>query len=255
MTTTQHEHDEADQSRSKGIYLLPNFFTTSGLFAGFYAIVAAMKGYFDLAAVATFIAMLADSLDGRVARLTNTQSAFGAEYDSLSDMIAFGVAPALLAYSWGLYGLGKLGWLAAFFYTAATGLRLARFNVKVSEPDTDKRYFQGLPCPAAAGFLTGLIWVFNIYHLQGDAISIVVGLVTVFAGILMVSNLRYRSFKDIDLKGKVPFITILILILFFVGIALDPPEVLFGLFCLYALSAPILALRRVKKRKKQIDKN
>jgi len=250
MTTEHHGHEEVDQSRSKGIYLLPNFFTTSGLFAGFYAIVAAMKGYFDLAAVATFIAMLADSLDGRVARLTNTQSAFGAEYDSLSDMIAFGVAPALLAYSWALYSLGKLGWLAAFFYTAATGLRLARFNVKGCELD-DKRYFQGLPCPAAAGFLTGLIWVLNIYHVQGGMVTIIVGLVTVFAGILMVSNLRYRSFKDIDLKGKVPFITILILLVFFVGIALDPPEVLFGIFCLYALSAPVVALVHLGKQKPQ----
>src|SRR5580698_8220938 len=151
------------KTQSRGIYLLPNLFTTAALFAGFYAVMAAMKGYFDSAAIAIFVAMILDSLDGRVARMTNTQTAFGAQYDSLSDMVAFGVAPALIVYSWSLFSLGKLGWLIAFLYTAGTALRLARFNTQ--SHDTDKRYFQGLPSPAAAGVIAGLVWLGNTYEL------------------------------------------------------------------------------------------
>jgi CDP-diacylglycerol---serine O-phosphatidyltransferase len=241
---------ESGKRFGKGIYLLPHLFTTAGLFAGFYAIVAAMKGLFGVASVAIFIAMLADALDGRVARLTGTQSAFGAEYDSLSDMVAFGIAPALVAYTWGLHNLGKLGWLAAFLYAAATALRLARFNVHVDDADTDKRYFKGLPCPAAAGFIAGMIWLQYIFLLRGGIVDISIGILMVIVAILMISNVHYRSFKDIDLKGSVPFINVLIILLFFVGIALDPPYVLFAIFALYLVSGPFGALsRRCKKDK------
>lgn len=233
----QYQPDEEQEStRRRGIYLLPNFFTTIGLFAGFYAIVASMKGLFSVAAMATFIAMLADSLDGRVARLTNTQSDFGAEYDSLSDMVAFGISPALLVYSWALHNFGKIGWLVAFFYAATTALRLARFNVTACD---DKRFFYGVPCPAAAGLVTGLIWVLTTYDWHNFTLRVIVAVVTVVVGILMVSNVRYRSFKDLDMKGSVPFVTLIIILAFLVAIALEPPEVLFGLFFLYVISGPI----------------
>lgn len=234
----------------KGIYLLPNMFTTAGLFAGFYAIVAAMKHLFSVAAVAIFIAMIADSLDGRIARLTNTQSAFGAEYDSLSDMVAFGIAPALVTYSLALHTFGKIGWLIAFFYAASTGLRLARFNVHVDSPDADKRYFNGLPCTAAAGFIAGMIWFQQTYQFQGQLWNLIMGLLTIFAAACMVSNMKYRSFKDVNWKGSVPFLHILILVLLFVGIALDPPRILFAIFSLYAVSGPFTAFIRIRKAKK-----
>lgn len=240
------EIDDNESSRRRGIYLLPNFFTTIGLFAGFYAIVAAMKGMFSVASMAIFIAMLADSLDGRVARLTNTQSDFGAEYDSLSDMVAFGIAPALLVYSWGLHVFGKIGWLIAFFYAATTALRLARFNVV----EGDKRFFFGLPCPSAAGLLTGMIWIAHSFVMNGLTIRILVAVITVLVGILMVSSIRYRTFKDLDMKGSVPFITLIIVVAFIVAIALDPPEVLFGVFLIYVLSGPFFYLLDMKKRNK-----
>jgi len=236
------------QQRRRGIYLLPNFLTTIALFAGFYAIVAAFKGLFSVAAVATFIAILADSLDGRVARLTNTESSFGAQYDSLSDMIASGLAPALIAYTWSLHGLGKLGWLAAFFYVAATGLRLARFNS--AHDDDNKRYFVGLPCPSASAFIVGFVWLSNLYHLQNSIMTVVLAVVTVIVGLLMVSNVRYRSLKDLDIKGNVPFITLLFLVILFVAVALDPPKVLTTIFGLYILSGPIGWLLSLRKRNK-----
>lgn len=240
-----NEYEESESARRKGIYLLPNLFTTAGLFAGFYAIVASMKGLFIVAAIATFIAMLADSLDGRVARLTNTQSEFGAEYDSLSDMVAFGIAPALLVYSWALHSFGKIGWLIAFFYAAATALRLARFNVA----QESKHFFTGLPCPSAAAILTGMIWVVESYHLHRSfIIQIIAALLTVIVGVLMVSNVKYHSLKDVDMKGKVPFMFLLIIIAFFVAIALDPPEVLFSVFFIYLLSGPIFFLLRLRKK-------
>src|SRR3990167_9105499 len=170
MTSNQDQEDQQDQQdqmsgiSQRGIYLLPNLFTTAALFAGFYAIVAAMKGFYETAAIAIFIGIIADGLDGRVARLTSTQTAFGAQYDSLSDMASFGIAPALVMYSWSLIYLGKLGWLAAFIYAASTALRLARFNTQVIE---DKRYFQGLPSPSAAGVLASLVWMGSTYELQG----------------------------------------------------------------------------------------
>lgn len=227
--------------RERSIYLLPNLFTTAALFAGFYSIVQAMGGHFEQAAVAIFIAMVMDGLDGRVARLTHTQSAFGAEYDSLSDMVSFGVAPALVLYVWALKPMGKLGWIAAFVYCAGAALRLARFNTKLDE--SDKRYFQGLPSPAAAALLAGLVWVMNENGFSGTDVFFgwikmqwVAWGFTVFAGITMVSDLRYFSGKDFNLRKSVPFVVILMIVLAFILVSYSPPEVLFMLFVAYGLS-------------------
>lgn len=233
------------KSRIPGIYLLPNLFTTAALFAGFYSVVAAMKGFYDLAAIAIFVAMLLDSLDGRIARLTNTESAFGAEYDSLSDMLAFGIAPALVMYSWALGSIGKLGWLAAFIYTACAALRLARFNTQVGS--ADKRYFQGLPSPAAAGLIASLVWVGGAYDTPGIFMTFLIMIYTICAAALMVSNFRYYSFKDFDLKNKVSFVAILIVVLVFVAISLDPPSVLLLIFVGYALSGLLLTFWNLRK--------
>jgi CDP-diacylglycerol--serine O-phosphatidyltransferase len=239
--------EQPEKISQRGIYLLPNLLTTAALFAGFYAIVAAMKGHFEIAAIAIFVAMVADGLDGRVARLTNTQSPFGAQYDSLSDMAAFGIAPALVIYSWSLYHLGKMGWLAAFLYAAATALRLARFNTQVS----DKQYFQGLPCPSAAGLVASIVWMGSSYEIIGTTIAIpLAGLAIVVAG-LMVSTIRYTSFKSVDFKGKVPFITVVVAVFVIAAIALEPPEMLFGLFFLYIISGPFLTLWQLRKMRKQ----
>ena len=235
------------KKQRRGIYLLPNLFTTAALFAGFYAIVAAMADRFEAAAVAIFVAMVLDGIDGRVARLTNTQSAFGAEYDSLSDMVSFGVAPALVVYQWALVGMGKLGWLAAFVYAAATALRLARFNTQVET--ADKRYFQGLPCPLAAAVVAGLVWFSTDYGLQGATVMPAAFAITIIAGTLMVSNIRYYSFKELDLKGRVPFISILVVVLIFVFVSSDPPLVLFALSVIYALSGPVLTLVFIRRRR------
>lgn len=234
--------------RRRGIYLLPNLFTTACLFAGFYAIVSAMSGRFEAAAVAIFVAMVMDGLDGRVARLTNTQSDFGAQYDSLADMVAFGLAPALVVFEWSLSGLGKLGWLAAFVYTAAAALRLARFNTQVGI--ADKNYFQGLASPAAAAVVAGMVWVSNDYQLMNNIdLKIPALVLTVIAGLLMVSNIRYNSFKDLDLKGKVPFVAMLAVVLVFVFISTDPPLVLFSIFLIYALSGPVLTLKDIRAKR------
>ncbi|WP_342227781.1 CDP-diacylglycerol--serine O-phosphatidyltransferase [Rickettsiella endosymbiont of Rhagonycha lignosa] len=247
INSGDHEEGERLAYRRRGIYLLPNLFTIAGLFAGFYAIVTAMEGYFNYAAVAIFVAMIMDFFDGRVARLTNTQSAFGAELDSLSDMVSFGVAPALVIYSWSLEGLGKLGWLAAFIFAAAGALRLARFNTQVLV--ADKRYFQGLPIPAAAGVLASMVWLCVDSEILGDVVSMMTAVLAIIIAILMVSNVRYYSFKEIDLKGRVPFVAILLVVLAFVGISLDPPKILFLLFFCYALSGPILTLHALYKRR------
>jgi len=241
------------RNRPKGIYLLPNLLTTAALFAGFYAIVAAMKGDFDIAAVAVFIAMVADGLDGRVARMTNTQTAFGAEYDSLSDMVAFAVAPALLVYSWMLFSLGKLGWLIAFVYTAATALRLARFNTQTQ--DEDKRYFQGLPCPSAAAVVTSMVWIGCSYHLSGLLVIFIAAVITFCVAALMVSRVRYYSFKQIDFKGKVPFVMIVILVLMIAAVAIAPPEMLFLVFLSYAFSGPLMTLWQLRKMRKKKSNN
>jgi CDP-diacylglycerol--serine O-phosphatidyltransferase len=217
-------------------YLLPNLFTTAGLFAGFYAVVAALKGNFETAAIWIFIAMILDGLDGRIARLTNTTSAFGAEYDSLADMVSFGIAPALVVYSWSLVHLGKPGWVAAFIFTASVALRLARFNTQISK-DTDKRFFYGLPCPAAAGVLASLVWVTYQFEITlSPVLNILVAVITMMVGLLMVSEIRYFSFKQFDLQGKVPFIVLLVIMLVITAIAVAPPTLLFLSFVGYALS-------------------
>jgi len=241
----EHPEDKSvneESRRRRGIYILPSLFTTASLFAGFYAIVQAMNGNFEYAPLAIFISMILDALDGRVARLTHTESDFGAQYDSLVDMVAFGLAPSLIMYEWALSGMGKLGWLAAFIYTAGAGLRLARFNVQVGV--ADKRYFRGLPSPAAAALVIGLVWVLHSAGVPGKEISILALLVTVAAGVLMVSNIRYRSFKDLDLRGRVPFMTILAVPLLFVLVFLDPPQVLFLIFLGYGLSGPLTVVLR-----------
>lgn len=250
--------DKTEQAslRSKGIYLLPNLFTSAALFAGFYAIVSAMNSRYEPAAIAIFVAMVMDGLDGRVARMTNTQSAFGAEYDSLSDMVSFGVAPALIVYVWALKPLGKLGWIAAFVYCACAALRLARFNTKLEDPFQDKRFFQGLPSPAAAALLAGFVWVSYEYGISGksiffDAIKmqwLAWGL-TVFAAVSMVSDMSFYSGKDVNLKKSVPFVAILAVVLAFVLISYSPPEVLFTVSFVYGLSGYYFWLRSKLIRK------
>ena len=241
------DEEAVKKKRPRGIYLLPNLFTTGCLFAGFYAIVASMTDRFEAAAVAIFIAMIMDGLDGRVARMTNTQSAFGAEYDSLADMVSFGLAPSLVMFQWALSDLGKLGWLAAFVYTAGTALRLARFNTQVGI--ADKRYFQGLPSPSAAAVVAGMVWLGQDYQWDGRGIAILALLLTVAMGVLMVSNVRYNSFKELDFKGKVPFVAILVVVLVFVLVSIDPPQVLFTVFFLYAVSGPVGTLISLRKRR------
>jgi CDP-diacylglycerol--serine O-phosphatidyltransferase len=239
--------------RRRGIYLLPNLFTTAGLFAGFYAIVAAMTGHFRAAAMAIFGAMIMDGLDGRIARLTHTESDFGKEYDSLADMVSFGLAPALVVYQWAfqsltLYGWawGKIGWLGAFFYAIAAALRLARFNT--STRLEDKRFFQGLPSPSAAGLIAGAVWLGPDLGIPGRNVIFPAYVLTVAAAALMVSNVRYYSFKTLDLKGRVRFTTILLVPLILILIALSPPKVLFVGFFLYTCSGPVGALWRRRER-------
>ncbi|MDH3689306.1 MAG: CDP-diacylglycerol--serine O-phosphatidyltransferase [Gammaproteobacteria bacterium] len=238
-----------DPSARKGIYVLPNLLTTAGLFFGFYAIVLATKGDFENAAIAVFVAMLMDGADGRVARITNTTSDFGKEYDSLVDVISFGLTPALVIYEWTLYASGKVGWLVAFTYVAATALRLARFNTQEVQ---DKGYFQGLPCPAAAALVAAFVWVLDSYNFRGEEISSLAMVLVVAAAMAMVSNIRYRSFKDFDLKGRIPFVKLIFLVLMFVLVSLSPPRVLFLCALVYFLSGPISTVwgyRRNAKRK------
>lgn len=232
--------EEVDENgkrvRRKGIFLLPNLITTAALFSGFYAIIAGMNGDFANAAVAIFAAMIFDGLDGRVARITNTSSAFGVEYDSLSDMVSFGLAPALVMFNWALAPLGKYGWAAAFAFAACAALRLARFNTQVAT--VDKRYFIGLSSPAAAALVAGTVW--NGHGMQVETeLSIFVGLLTLFAGLLMVSNIKYQSFKGVDLKGRVPFVKLLVAVLLFVVVASNPPVMLLAMAAIYAVSGPL----------------
>jgi len=235
--------------RRRGIYVLPNLFTTAALFCGFFAVVQAMKGAFELAAVAIFVAMVLDGLDGRVARLTRTQSAFGAEYDSLSDMVSFGVAPALVVYVWALKDMGRLGWIAAFIYCVGAALRLARFNTTLEV--MDKRYFQGLPSPAAAALVAGLVWVMITSGVAGSDVRWLACVLTIFAGVTMVSNIRFYSFKDINLKKSVPFFVIAAIALGFALVAYSPEIALFGFFVVYGLSGYVLAALGLIKRKAQ----
>jgi CDP-diacylglycerol--serine O-phosphatidyltransferase len=234
--------------RRRGIYLLPNLFTTAALFAGFYAIVQAMNGRFESAAIAIFVAMIFDGLDGRIARLTHTQSAFGAEYDSLSDMVSFGVAPALVVYEWALKGLGKLGWVAAFIYCAAAAMRLARFNTQMDV--VDKRYFQGLPSPSAAALVAGLVWLMRDFEVRGGDVRIIAWFVTVFAGLTMISNIPFYSFKDLNFRKSVPFIALFFFLLVFVLLTSAPAKVLFAIFLSYSFSGYVLWFWKRRKGEK-----
>lgn len=247
------ETEQQQTKRRKGIYLLPNMITTAGLFGGFYGIVAAMNDRFEYAAIAIFIAMILDGLDGRVARLTNTQTAFGAEYDSLADMVSFGLAPALIMYEWSLSSMadlgwqwGKIGWMVAFIYTAAAALRLARFNTQIGT--TDKRYFIGLPSPAAAACVAGFVWVGVDQGFDGKELAIPAMVITLLAGLLMVSNILFSSFKEVDFKHKVPFTVLLVGVLVLMFASFDPPKVLFAGFVIYMLSGPVISLVRKVKR-------
>jgi len=249
---------ETRKNMRKGIFLLPNLFTTAALFAGFYAIIAAMSGRFEIAAIAIFLAGLLDGLDGRVARMTNTQSAFGAEYDSLSDMVSFGVAPALIVYLWSLVHLrevstsmGKLGWLAAFIYATCAALRLARFNTQIGV--ADKRYFQGLASPAAAAVVMGAVWVCESYDIVGSDVTYAALILTLAAGTLMVSRFSYYSFKDLDLRERVPFVTMLVVVLVFVFLSIETATVLFSFFFLYMLSGPIISLFRWNRKRMRLS--
>lgn len=234
-------------SFEKGIYLLPNLMTTTALFAGFYAVIAGMNGQFELGAIAIFVAMIFDGLDGRVARMTNSCSAFGAEYDSLADMVSFGLAPALLVYQWALHDFGKIGWLIAFIFTVGAALRLARFNTQVGI--ADKRYFQGLPSPAAAAVLAGFVWMVETNDLDTGLEPLIIFALTLAAGLMMVSNIRFSSFKEINLKDKVPFVTLLIVVLVFVVITLKPAMILFIIFFGYMLSGPVITLRLLQQKR------
>ncbi|WP_313085699.1 CDP-diacylglycerol--serine O-phosphatidyltransferase [Pseudomonas sp.] len=253
------EHVEESQDaegrkvRHRGVYLLPNLFTTANLFAGFFCIVTAINGNFYVAAATVFVAMVLDSLDGRVARLTNTQSAFGAEYDSLSDMVAFGLAPAVLAYQWALSSLGNVGLTVAFIYVACAALRLARFNTQIGK--VDKKWFIGLASPAAAGVVAGsvwAIWALDEPGIRGHDLPLVAimlfALLVAAAGLLMVSNIKYYSFKDLDLKGRVPFVAILVMVLIFAVVFSDPPRILLLIFLAYAISGPVQFLMRRRRR-------
>lgn len=244
-------HDnEGRKVRHRGIYLLPNLFTTANLFAGFYSIMCAINGNFTVAAATVFVAMVLDGLDGRVARMTNTQSAFGAEYDSLSDMVAFGLAPAIIAYQWALLELGNVGLTIAFIYVACAALRLARFNTQIGV--VDKRWFVGLASPAAAGVVAGVVWALSDNGVGAVdlpfAVIILFAVFVALAGLLMVSNIKYYSFKDLDLKGRVPFVAILVVVLAFAVVFSDPPRILLLIFLAYAASGPLQYMLRLRKR-------
>lgn len=239
--------DQHNALTRRGIYLLPNLLTTAGLFSGFFAIVASMNGNFQHAAIAVFVAMVFDGLDGRVARLTNTQSEFGAEYDSMADIVSFGMAPALVAYNWALHDLGKLGWLAAFIFVAGGALRLARFNA--AHATTDHNFFQGLAIPSAAAIVAGMVWVGARYSIDPEYVSWLVAIFTIACGLLMVSNFKYHSFKNVDWRGRVNFLVILFIVLCFVVVATAPALVLFLIFTLYAASGPFMTLKKAGKLK------
>ena len=252
LIVDEHEEEVSEDGRTvrrQGIYLLPNLMTTGALFAGFYAVVAAMRGDFESAAVAIFFAMIFDGLDGRIARMTNTSSKFGAEYDSLSDMVSFGVAPALVMFSWALGELGKFGWSAAFVYVACAALRLARFNTQIDT--ADKNYFTGLASPAAAAVVASTVWVCHDLGWTGAnlpfEVAVLVALLTTVLGLLMMANFPYYSFKGVDFRGRVPFVAMILLVLVFSLVTLDPPSVFLLAFLVYAASGPVMQLQRWRK--------
>jgi CDP-diacylglycerol--serine O-phosphatidyltransferase len=238
VATASEEEELVVRKRRKGIYVLPNLFTLAALFGGFYAIVMAMNGRFDMAAVGVFCAMVLDSLDGRVARMTNTQSAFGEQMDSLSDMVSFGAAPALISYEWALKDLGRWGWFAAFVYCACAALRLARFNVNTAV--VDKRYFQGLPSPAAAALVAGFIWLATDLGVKGTDLTWPTFALALYAGLTMVTNVPFYSFKDSSMRRSVPFAVIVAIALVIAVVNIDPPKVVFGLFVLYGASGYVV---------------
>ncbi len=248
----EHEEivsEDGKKIRRKGIYLLPNLLTLGALFAGFYAIIAGMNGNFNAAGWAILIAAVLDGLDGRVARLTNTQSAFGAQFDSLSDMVSFGVAPALIVFSWALSSLGNAGWAASFIFISCAALRLARFNVQLGT--VDKRFFLGLQSPVAAGLVTFIVWVGYKYNIEVTwAVSVATAVITAFVGLLMISNYRYYSFKEIHFKGTVPYVVFLMAVILLVVIAQNPHEVLLLMCLLYAASGPVIGLYKRSAGKK-----
>jgi CDP-diacylglycerol--serine O-phosphatidyltransferase len=246
-TDPQNDAHSETRKRAKGIYMVPNMITLAALFGGFYSIVMAMNGRFEFATVALFLSMVLDSLDGRVARMTNTQSAFGEQMDSLSDMVSFGAAPALVAYIWTLSTIGRWGWIAAFVYLACAALRLARFNVNTGV--VDKRYFQGLPSPAAAALVAGFIWLMTDLEIAPGEVTWAMFAITLFAGLTMVTNVPFYSFKDLSLKKSVPFAAIVLVALGIAVINIHPPTVLFGLFVVYGLSGyAIYVWRKAKGR-------
>lgn len=232
--------ENSQEQRLRGIYLLPNFLTLISIFAAFYAIIASMLGRFEYAAIAIMVAVMFDGLDGRVARMANAETAFGAQLDSLADMISFGLAPALLLYTWSLSALGKPGWLVAFLYVACTALRLARFNVQLEHPD--KHYFQGLNTTVSAACVSALVWACETHDIHFTGMVVFVMSLTVALALLKVSSIPYRSFKDIDVRNKVPFLAIFLVVLIFVLIAFEPPLILLILALLYVLHGPVMAL-------------
>ena len=244
MTQQEQPVTELDSTRAKlrrrGIYLLPNAITISSLFCGFYAIVMSLNLEFKQATVAIFISMILDSMDGRVARLTRTQSEFGAQLDSLADMVAFGAAPALVVYEWSLKGMGRIGWVSAFVFCACAALRLARFNTNIAI--VDKRYFQGLPSPAAAALVAGFIWLMDDMGFSGSDFYWTSWILTLYAGLTMVSNVPFYSFKVMNIRKSVPFIAVILIVLVFVAISFDPPKVIFGLFVVYGISGYMVYL-------------
>jgi len=252
LLVDEHEEEVSENGRTvrrQGIYLLPNLFTTAALFAGFYAVIAAMRGDFESAPIAILFALVFDGLDGRIARLTNTSSKFGAEYDSLSDMVSFGVAPALVMFSWALGDLGKFGWSAAFIYVACAALRLARFNTQIDT--ADKNYFTGLASPAAACVIVSTVWVCNDLGWVGESlpyeVSLLMAILTAGVGFLMIANFPYYSFKGIDFRGRVPFVVMIAVVLVFGLVTVDPPRILMLAFLAYAASGPVMQV--VKRRK------
>ena len=245
--SSENNSVDSQRPRSRGIYLLPNLFTTGALFSGFYAVVAGMNGDYVNAAIAIFVAMILDGMDGRIARLTNSSSEFGAQYDSLSDMVAFGVAPALVTFSWSLSSLGKVGWVAAFVYVAGAALRLARFNTQISK--VDRRYFIGFPSPAAAALVAGMVWALAEVNVDGKSLDWFAAIVVAGTGMMMVSNFKYYSFKEFDVRRSIPFVALLAIVLAFVVISIDPAKVLLGAFLAYALSGPVRSLWLLQKHK------
>lgn len=255
MTDSNERIDDAvsspTQQARRGVYLIPNLLTTSALFAGFYAIISSVNGEFSKACIAIFVAQLLDGADGRVARMTHTQSEFGAQYDSMSDIIAFGLAPAILAFQWSLTGLDKAGWVAAFIFVAGAALRLARFNVQIGK--VDKKYFVGLASPAGAAVIWATIWSFEDFGISGESVSWLMLILTPLVGIMMVSPVRYFSFKDISAQRRVPFFALLAIVLVLSLIALDPSRVLLGFALTYALHGPIMELARLLRRNKKTE--